>query len=115
MNRQDMIKLMGAAALGHVATPVLAVVVPEGADTPSPRLFSMFGEHVRALCSASSPADAQRLFEQNLDEIELSANYVEEIAEEDWQYYGVSRVPGDPTKPYNGEARMLRCTRGEFH
>lgn len=87
-------------------------MLPEGT---SPKLFRLIGEHVQAWCSASSIQDAERLFQENLDEIELSATSLDEVPEDEWEHHGIRKLPGTSTSPYNGEAKLLVCNRGEFH
>ena len=115
MNRQEMIKLMGAAAFGDVLAPTQADAVPALSEATSPKLFRLIGEHVEAWCSASSMADAQRLFEQNLDEIEMSATSLREVIEDEWEQFGIRKVPGLTMTPASGDAKLLVCNRGEFH
>ena len=115
MKRQDMIKLVGVAAFGHVVAPTQAGAVPVLPEAGSIKLFRLIGEHVQAWCSASSIEDAERLFEQNLDPLELSASSLREITEDEWEHFCIRRVPGTPMAPSTGEARLLVCNRGEFH
>jgi hypothetical protein len=115
VKRQDMIKLMGVAALGHVVAPMQAGAVPVLPEAGSIKLFRLIGEHVEAWCSASSMEDAERLFEQTLDPLELSATSLREVTEDEWEHFGVRRLPGTPMAPGTGEARLLICNRGEFH
>lgn len=115
MNRHEMIKMMGGAALGHVVAPTSAGAVPVLSEGASPKLFRLIGEHVLAWCSARSIEDAERLFEENLDPLELSATSLFELKEDEWEHYGIRKVPGNPTTPDTGEARMLVCNRGDFH
>lgn len=115
MKRQDMIKMTGVAALGHMVTPTLADAAPLLQEAGSIKLFRLIGEHVQAWCSASSIEDAWGLFEQLLDPLELSATSLDEVTEDEWEHYGIRKLPGDPTTPSTGEARMIVCNRGEFH
>jgi hypothetical protein len=115
MKRQDMIKMVGAAALGHAVAPPSAGAVPVLPEGRSPKLFRLIGEHVQAWCSASSLEDAERLFQENLDPLELSATSLDEVTEDEWEHHGIRKAPGNTTTPFTGEARLLACNRGEFH
>lgn len=115
MKRQDMIKLVGVAALGHVAAPMQAGAVPVLSEAGSIKLFRLIGEHVQAWCSASSIEDAERLFQQNLDPLELSAASLREVTEDECEHFGIRKVPGTSMAPSTGEARLLVCNRDEFH
>lgn len=115
MNRQEMIKLMGVTAFGHVLAPTQAGAVPALSEATSPKLFRLIGEHVEAWCSASSIEDAERLFQQNLDPLEMSATSLREVIEDEWEQFGIRKVPGFPMTPASAEAKLLVCNRGEFH
>jgi hypothetical protein len=115
MNRQDMIKMMGAATLGHIVTPTAKDALQMTSEASSPKLFLLVGEHVQAWCSAASLDDADRLFQEKLDPLELSATSLREVKEDEWEAYGVRKIPGDPMAPSTGEAKLLACHRGEYH
>jgi hypothetical protein len=115
MNRHDMIRLVGAAALGHVAGPLETDAVPLLPKTMTLKLFMLAGEHVQAWCSAPSIEDAERLFQENLEPFELSATSMREVKEDEWEHFGIRKSPGNSTMISPGEARLLACNRGDYH
>lgn len=115
MNRQDMIKMMGAATLGHIVTPTATDALHMTSEASSPKLFMLFGEHVQAWCSAPTMEDAEKLFQENLEPLELSATSMREVKEDEWEHFGIRKSPGNSTMISPGEARLLARNRGDYH